>query len=684
MRKINRIFILIPVLFLCSCGLKDIFLPVPVKLGPADELFLKAEKLYQAKSYEKALNDYNEYLSRFPDRPLADAALMKTGAIYTALGDYAKARDSYKRLIVEYSDSSFVPDARVEGLVTFYNEGKYESVIREADSVLEKIVSRIHILRTYVLVGDTYIAIGSPLDALHFYTLAFEKSNDLERETVISKLKETVVQLDKTDIMSIIKQMGYKPPAAGMLMYLYGLKKAEEEQYDDATRMLSDFVDRFPQHNYAVQAKNIIEELSTKSLYSRYTIGCLLPLSGYYKSFGSKALKGIELALGQFCSQGDRPSIKIIIKDTRSDPDVAANAVNELFEEHVAAIIGPIFTAESAALEAQKRGIPIVTITQKDNIADTGDYVFRNFFTPKMQVETIVSYAIEELDLKNFAILYPNENYGKVFMNLFWDEVMAYDGKVVGVESYELDSTDFAVPIKKLVGLYYELPEDLKNTDELIEGEDKSDDFEGVKDDNEDDEPIEEEGSVEDYELIDDDEPVEEEGSVEEDELIDDEPEPIIDFDAIFIPDSPKRAGLIIPQLSFYDVDNIYLFGTNLWRSDILIKMAGQYVQNAIMPDIFFAESSSEKVRDFVRTFEKTFREKPDFIEAVAYDTAMMLFQIVSRPDVRFRSAVKNELMKLSNFQGVTGLTSFDNNGELKKDLYILKIKGNKFVELEY
>jgi len=668
MKKINRIFILISVLFLCSCGLKDILLPVPVQLGPADELFLKAEKLYQAESYEKALNAYNEYLSEFPDRSLADAALIKTGAIYTALGDYVKARDSYKRLLVQYPDSSFVPDARVEELITFYNEGKYERLIREADSVLEKIVSGIHILRTYVLVGDTYIAIGSPSDALHFYTLAFEKSKDPEKETVISKLKETVVQLDKTDIMSIVKHMGYTPPA-GMLMYLYGLKKAEEEQYDDAAMMLSDFADRFPEHNYAEQAKKIMEELSTKSVYSRYTIGCLLPLSGYYKAFGGRALKGIELALGQFCSQGDRPSIKIIVKDTGSDPDVAVNAVRELFEEHVAAIIGPIFTAESAALEAQSMRIPIVTITQKDNIADTGDYVFRNFFTPKMQVETIVSYAIEELELKNFAILYPNENYGKVFMNLFWDEVMAYDGKVVGVESYELDSTDFADPIKKLVGLYYELPEDLKNTDELIEDEDKSDDFEELKDENE----AEADESVEEDGFVKDDEPIE-----------DDEPEPVIDFDAIFIPDSPKRAGLIIPQLSFYDVDNVYLFGTNLWHSDILIKMARQYIQNAIMPDIFFAESFSEKVKDFVMTFEKTFREKPDFIEAVAYDTAMMLFQIVSRPDVRFRSAVKNELMKLSNFQGVTGLTSFDNNGEFKKDLYLLEIKDNKFVELEY
>ena len=54
-----------------------------------------------------------------------------------------------------------------------------------------------------------------------------------------------------------------------------------------------------------------------------------------------------------------------------------------------------------------------------------------------MQVKTLVSYAVEKLGLNTFAILYPDENYGKTFMNLFWDEVIANGGKVVGVESYD-------------------------------------------------------------------------------------------------------------------------------------------------------------------------------------------------------------------------------------------------------
>jgi len=78
------------------------------------------------------------------------------------------------------------------------------------------------------------------------------------------------------------------------------------------------------------------------------------------------------------------------------------------------------------------------------------------------------------------------------------------------------------------------------------------------------------------------------------------------------------------------------------------------------------------------------FDQKPGFIEAVTYDTAMILFQMVSRPDIRFRNTLKNELARLTDFQGVTGLTSFDTDGDVRKRLYLLQIKGNRFFQLEH
>lgn len=161
-------------------------------------------------------------------------------------------------------------------------------------------------------------------------------------------------------------------------------------------------------------------------------------------------------------------------------------------------------------------------------------------------------------------------------------------------------------------------------------------------------------------------------------------PQAVVDFDAVFIPDAPKKTGLIIPHLAFFDVKDTYLLGTNLWHSDRLIEMARQYVQGAIMPDGFFAESASEKVKQFVGNYQEVFHEKPGFIEAVAYDTATILFQVVSEPDIRYRSALKNVLKRLSDFQGVTGGTSFNNDGDVRKNIYLLQVRGNRFVELEY
>ena len=658
MKPIKIVLLLTAALFLGACAIK----PVPEKVGPGYQLFSQAEKMLQAKSYENALAHFREYHERFPDAPLADAALTKIGSIHTILGDFEQARRIYQRLIDEYPSSHFVPDAWFEILVTYYNQGEYGNVIEQAPHFLNQKPSSAHILKTYVLLGDTYKAMSSPKDAVNYYIMALRKSKDMEKDSIVKKLKDAVWGLGPEDIATLFDQ-AKDDVLKGYLMFQLGLNYAEEERYDEALKVLTAFTEKFPEHENIQQAKSLIASINKRSVYSRYTIGCLLPLSGPYKTYGHGALKGIQLAFNQFNARNPQPSIKIIVKDTASDSVKAAAAVKELFEENVAAIIGPVVTSGSAAREAQNYGIPIITLTQKDNIPEIGEYVFRNFITPGMQVKALVSYAVEELGLKNYAILYPDEKYGKTFMNLFWDEVIAHEGKVVGVESYRPDGTDFADPIKKLVGLYYEVPEELKNIDETAN-------------ENETDETTTE--NIAETLLS----PLDEE-SESWDMKENEGPEAIVDFDAVFIPDAPKKSGLIIPQLAFYDVKDTYLFGTNLWHSDSLIDMTFKHAQGAIMPDGFFAESRSKNVKQFVDSYNEIFHQKPGFIEAAAYDTALILFQMVSRSDIRFRSVLKNELKRLAGFQGVTGLTSFDNNGDAIKNLYLLQIRGRRFVDLE-
>jgi len=635
------IILWVGLLFFLSCVPKVAIPPVSEEVGTQEEIFLRAEKLFHAKSYHKALNTYERYLSSFPQGQFAADALMKIGMIYMAVKKNKKAREVFNRLLSEYPNSPLVYDARIEVLSTYYNEEKFSEVIQLASSLLESKISKVKIGRIYIILGDTYVAMDSPEDSIYFYAMAHKMFDGLKKDSIIVKMKEAISKLNSESILSLLNYIEGELPK-GYLMYQLGVSYSKEEKPDEAVRALTEFIKSFSEHDNLQQAKLLIEEIAGKTVYSRYTIGCLLPLSGKYGKIGNRAMKGVELALSQFNSKASNPSIHIVVKDTGGNADKAILAVQDLQNDQVAATIGPIITAEAVATEAQHSGIPMITITQKENITEISDNIFRNFITPEMEVKAIVSYATEVLEVKNFAVLYPEEKYGTHFMNLFWDEVLKHGGKMVGSEAYNPSHTDFKDPIKKLVGLYYEVPDDLKE------------------------EPDDEE--------LDSQQPKDEE----------EEPKPVVDFEAIFIPDGPKKVGLIIPQLAFHDIEDVYLLGTKIWHSKKLIDMTKEYIQRAIIPDGFFSESTSAQVKDFVKKFENTYGQKPGFIEAIAYDTSMILFQILGKPDIRSRNAIKNALLRLKDFQGVTGLTSFNDTGDVKKELSLLRIKDDKFVELEF
>ena len=656
--KLNHIIIsLCAVVFLTACTTTPGVTPDTLPGDSDSELFLKAEELFDARAYNEAAVLYSEYYNRHIDKPAAAAALMKIGIIHALSGNFDKARAAYMKIVTEYPSSSFVPDALVEELFTYFKEGRHRDVIELAPDILQRIDSVTHIFRIHTLLGDTYMAMGSPIDAIDYYARARMYATAAEHSTVTVKLQEAIARLDSTDVAILINHPDENLPM-DYLMFQLGLNYALEEKYDDALAILNEFLDKYPEYDNRNLVESLIDEIQKNAVFNRYSIGCLLPLSGPYEVFGNRALKGIELALAQFSSQSGTPPINIIIKDTGADPDKTMMALEELYHDQVAAILGPIVTSEIAGREAQQMGIPIITFTQKDNIPEIGDKVFRNFITPAMQVQTIASFTVQSLGLSRFAILYPDETYGLTYMNLFWDKLLELGATVVGVESYKPNQTDFIDPIKKLVGIYYEIPEDLKpenDPDFASEDEETS-------------------GQYDDQSR---------EGDNEEAQEEEEEPEPIVDFDAVFIPDSPGKVGQIVPQLAYFDIKDVYLLGTNLWHSDSLIKIADQYVQGAVMPDGFFAQSTSPRIQTFVKVFEETYQETPDFVAAVVYDSAMILFNVVSSPHIRYRTEIRDELFNLENFPGVTGITRFDENGDVMKRMHLLRIKGKRFMELE-
>jgi ABC-type branched-subunit amino acid transport system substrate-binding protein len=582
---------------------------------------------------------------------MAAAALMKIGGIQALLKDYPRARAAYERTITEYPEGEFAKDARVALLTLLYQQGAFREVIEEAATTLEAVDSAERIFRTYAIVGDAYMSLDSPLDAVEFYAQARQYAPAEDQAAIEAKLREAILRLQPDEVNAFIDRAGSILPP-DFVLYQLGMIAVMQQNYDQAMAIFEEFNHRFPDHEKREAVAQMMAQIQRDASFNPRAVGCLLPLSGAYQAFGQRAMRGLEMALDGFRRQNAGVSIQILVKDTGSDPDQTLRAVQALKDEGAAAIIGPLVHVELAAREAQTMGIPIITLTQKDHVTDIGENVFRNFLTPRMQVRALVSFAVEDLGAMRFAILYPDEVYGQTFMDLFWTELQQYGAQVVGVESYDPTQTDFSDPIRRLVGLYYPTPPDL--IAERPKGQRTTSHRSRARS-----------GDPADAE------------SEEEVEL-----EAIVDFDAIFIPESPKTAGLLIPQLAFHDVREVVLIGTNLWHSQDLLDLAGQYAQGAVVPDGFFAASPDAGVQAFVQRFEDTYGEKPGYIEAVIYDSAMILFDVVTRPDVRFRNDIRKALLDAKGFDGVTGLTRFDETGEALKRAYLLRIEGDEFVEM--
>jgi branched-chain amino acid transport system substrate-binding protein len=649
MKYFRHTLIVLLIMLMASCASKKVITPYkprqldktpPVSaISPGDELFATAEKYYLEKSYPDALNTFQKYLSTFPNGSWSAESLLRIGDIYTITGRPSQALPYYQRLASQYPQNPAAQQAELGILKSLFGIGDYQKVIELGQIYVKKYRSADASRQAFEILGDAYSRVNLPVEAANAYARVLEKSTGPDLARIIQKFKDIVPQMAVSDIYSVVSRLESSQIKAEILL-LAGQKYLEMEKPEDAYSVLTVLTEQYAKQDAAAQALQMLQDLKKQSGSQRHAIGCVLPLSGTYEAYGKKALKGVELAQNQFVLLNPNASLTILIKDTESDPQKTITAVKELAESGVAAIIGPVATADVAATEAQKYGIPIITLTQKDQITRIGTSVFRNFMTPVAQTEALVSFTVNQLGLSRFAILYPDEPYGINFMNLFKDQVASAGGSMVAIQSYDPRQTDFRETLQNLSSRYSPVADDSKSS-----------------------------GAGKRVEPV-------------AAPAIDAPHSSSEEFEALFIPDSPQKLAVIVPQLAYGNLRPSYLLGTNLWHSPKLIHTGGPSIQGSILPDGFFAEHTSETVQKFVREFQNAYKESPGYIEAVSYDTAMMMLQIVGNPDIHFRSSIVKELLRPDGFSGVTGDYRFDIDREVQKKLFLLQIKGEEFVEI--
>jgi ABC-type branched-subunit amino acid transport system substrate-binding protein len=101
-----------------------------------------------------------------------------------------------------------------------------------------------------------------------------------------------------------------------------------------------------------------------------------------------------------------------------------------------------------------------------------------------------------------------------------------------------------------------------------------------------------------------------------------------------------------------------------------------------VFVDGFFRYSRYPFVQEFVDLFVERFGEEPSILEAQGFDVANILFSLLDRPDVTSRETLRLALALLQDYPGVTGATSFDQQGEAEKVLFLLQVQHGHIVQI--
>ncbi len=368
------------------------------------------------------------------------------------------------------------------------------------------------------------------------------------------------------------------------------------------------------------------------SATSEIVIGCALPLTGEDAAVGQRALQGALVAAQVFDQVGPGFPLVLAVRDTGGAAEGAARAVTELArDEGAVAIVGPLTSVESpaAASAAQSLRVPIVTLTQREGILAPGDFVFRALLTPRGQAEAVARNATDAAPRGRFAVIHPDDPFGRDLARAFSEGAASRGGKVVSAAAYR-GAADLAPAVD--LALRRRAAATKGPAAQPAQGGDAAG------------------GSS-------------------------------APWDAVFVPDTATMARLVATHLRAAGAPGVRLLGVGLWNAPDAAR--APELEGAIFAAPFTSDSERATTRRFVEACRQGFGEDPEAFAAQTHDAVALLVDILRLEPAAGRERVRWKIQNTAFFEGAAGRLDFDGQRDGKREAMILTIRGGRIVPAE-
>ena len=353
-------------------------------------------------------------------------------------------------------------------------------------------------------------------------------------------------------------------------------------------------------------------------------IGVLEPQTGNDSSMGELEIQGIELA-HNLVSEVLGKRVELIYADTQSNIYAAETAAEDLIAKQPVAVLGSYGDAVSlvACQKLGEKKIPAISMTATNPLITANHpYYFRVSFTDASQGRALAEYVYHYLQLEQAAVVkVRDEDTAAEMVSQFTGRLE----KLTGNEDCIVETIA--------------LPPDVKDCADYAAQLNQA----GVR--------------------------------------------------AVFMPVSLSYAEKMFAAAEKAGMSQMTFIGPKEWHSDELLQMQQKY------PDVLIATASdftaetaanasetvhnSELYDTFLAAYKKKYgKEDAPEQAALGFDAYMLLVQAIEQAGSVDGTAIKDALLQIENFGGVSGDISFNENGEPKKTVNVDMIQDGKFVSV--
>jgi outer membrane PBP1 activator LpoA protein len=403
---------------------------------------------------------------------------------------------------------------------------------------------------------------------------------ELKTSKYIDEINEKYLKLIKTQRMHLLEELEDEDYVVVGYLGLIEIKNAYfRGKKEEAKEILYWVKNNFSKYEGIISStSNIENSMKTFTQIDSFAIGVVAPLSGSTKTFGIRLLEGIDTSInGELKELGFNS--KIIVKDSKDIPIIAARNVRELIEKHnVKYIIGGVLskTAIAEYLEARRLGVLFISLSPIYLPKDEKNHLLIEVRgSVESQIKALIKPEVLAHIGPKFSLLYPKGEFGENYLNEFWRVSQQNDVNLVNAYEFERNITDYRSPIEKLLGLKFknERSEELTYFSDLHKQKKRS--------------------VVRRLQTL----------------------PPVVDFDWVFIPSNPREALQILPLFKYFDTKKVKFVGGPTWKSKSVMKN-----QRSLGTMYFVGENNTNDFNSYKEKYQGRYFSKAGLVQRLGYE----------------------------------------------------------------